>query len=383
MGHTFRRVIVGPCALVVPCAVAADALAQASFQVIPVPEGSVILLPGAMSADGGRVALRAVQASGDRSLIWSPGGGFINLGQLDATRPSSVPDAISADGSVVVGQASGSGSTARGYRWTAGTGMVDLGAPPPFYTDVFTEDVTPNGNVAVGSLRDVTNFSMGYRWTASTGYQLLGDLPGGPVSSRANAISGNGQVIVGGSLTEGGSHAFRWTQAGGMQGLGAVPGGGSGGQAKAVNHDGTVIAGIDVIGTRVEVFKWTAANGFTVLGNELSGSNVSDMTPDGTKTVGTMGGRAVYWDALNVRHDFQNELASLGLSAQLQGWNLGYITDVSDSGLVYVGQGTDPSGKLQMWMASIPEPLVCGWIVALAAVARGPRKARTACNGRC
>jgi probable HAF family extracellular repeat protein len=366
------------CALVLAFAGVDHARGQPTFQVIPVPDGYFILLPGAISSDGSRVALRADRSTGgNRSIAWSRAGGFTDLGELDASHRSSVPAGISADGNIVVGEAFMPG-TGRGYRWSASSGMMDLGAPPPFYSDVAPQDVSPNGDVVTGYLRDVTGFLMAFRWAPSSGFQLLGDLPGGPVSSRANAISGNGQVIVGGSQTASSSEAFRWTAANGMQSIGNAPGGGEA-QALAVNQDGSVIVGLDVVNFRFEAFKWTSTGGMVLLGNKGSGSQAGDITPDGSKTVGFMGDRAVYWDGQNTRHDFQNELAAMGLAGELEGWNLHSISHVSDDGLVFVGQGFDPDGMLQMWIATIPEPLgsACLGAASVSVLGRRPRRARS------
>jgi hypothetical protein len=111
-----------------------------------------------------------------------------------------------------------------------------------------------------------------------------------------------------------------------------------------------------------------------LLGNEGSGSQAVDITPDGSKTVGFMGNRAVYWDSLNTRHDFQNELAAMGLAEELEGWNLFSIWHVSDDGVVFVGQGFDPTGAQQMWIARIPEPAGLMWLaVGMITVARRRR----------
>jgi probable HAF family extracellular repeat protein len=80
--------------------------------------------------------------------------------------------------------------------------------------------ISADGSVVVGEARDASGFWRAFRWTASTGMVDIGTL-GGP-ESAAFAVNKDGTVIVGSSLTNGStgsSHIFRWTTKTGMQDL--------------------------------------------------------------------------------------------------------------------------------------------------------------------
>src|SRR4029450_7807252 len=86
-------------------------------------------------------------------------------------------DAVSADGSVIVGQSS---STASGNRGEA------------------------------------------FRWTMLQGMAGLGDLPGGDFQSTAYAVSADGTIVVGQGSTDLGREAFIWDEQQGLRNLKSV-----------------------------------------------------------------------------------------------------------------------------------------------------------------
>jgi uncharacterized membrane protein len=73
--------------------------------------------------------------------------------------------------------------------------------------------VSADGSVVVGFNGQAS------RWTAQTGTVGLGDLPGGSNSSNALDVSGDGSLIVGYGETEIGREAMFWTQPTGMVNL--------------------------------------------------------------------------------------------------------------------------------------------------------------------
>jgi probable HAF family extracellular repeat protein len=110
------------------------------------------------------------------------------------------------------------GPTFHAFRWTPSGGLQDLGLTTG--TQSSANAISANGLVIVGQATDSNGFWRAFRWTASTGMQDIGTL-GGPMSN-ATAVNMDGTVIVGNSLTassSGSSHAFRWTAKTGMQDL--------------------------------------------------------------------------------------------------------------------------------------------------------------------
>src|SRR5438045_2684616 len=87
----------------------------------------------------------------------------------------SIAWAVSANGSVVAGEADGEHGAQHAFRWTAPTGMVDLGAPPPSFQSWAT-GLSGDGSVVSGYVEPAPWSS--FRWTAGEGFTLLGILPG-------------------------------------------------------------------------------------------------------------------------------------------------------------------------------------------------------------
>jgi probable HAF family extracellular repeat protein len=110
------------------------------------------------------------------------------------------------------------GPTFHAFSWTPAGGLQDLGLTTG--NESIALNISADGSVVVGEARDASGFWRAFRWTASTGMQDIGTL-GGP-ESAAYAVNRDGTVIVGTSLTTGSTgsnHAFRWTAKTGMQDL--------------------------------------------------------------------------------------------------------------------------------------------------------------------
>ena len=113
------------------------------------------------------------------------------------------------------------GATFHAFRWTPAGGLQDLGLTTG--SESIAIAISADGSVIVGEARDASGFWRAFRWTASTGMQDIGTL-GGP-ESAAYAVNKDGSVIVGTSLTSGGSasnHGFIWTPSSGIQDLKTV-----------------------------------------------------------------------------------------------------------------------------------------------------------------
>src|SRR6516165_4009002 len=146
----------------------------------------------------------------------------------------------------------------------------------------------------------------------------LGFLPGGDGSSIANGVNANGRVVVGSSNYAGGpvNQAFRWTAARGMVGLGFLPGGDFS-VATGVNANGKVVVGSvrDASGA-FQAFRWTRATRMQSVLPLLLAAKVVTM-------------------------DF--------------GWQLRSANGVSADGTVIAGDGFDPLGLHQGWIARLPK----------------------------
>ena len=165
----------------------------------------------AVSADGSVVVGSSNIASQSHAFRWTSAGGMVDLGTFGGTTSSA--NAVSTDGSVVVGYAYNASSNQIAFRWTAGV-MTNLGTLGGNYS--YANGVSADGSVVVGNAYNASNYQNAFRWTSVGGMTNLGTLGG--TYSTANAVSADGKVVVG-ETTDAGStqHAFRWTSATGMQ----------------------------------------------------------------------------------------------------------------------------------------------------------------------
>jgi probable HAF family extracellular repeat protein len=117
------------------------------------------------------------------------------------------------------------------FRWTQATGMMGLGDLPGGGFHSFANAISGDGSVIVGASTStasgISDFEA-FRWTQATGMVGLGDLPGGNFASFATAVSADGSVIVGSSavaIGDGGLDIyapFIWDAVNGMRDLRTV-----------------------------------------------------------------------------------------------------------------------------------------------------------------
>jgi probable HAF family extracellular repeat protein len=196
---------------------------------------------------------------------------MVSLGTLPGDS-SSIANAVSGDGSVVVGYIPRS-FYSEAFRWSSGTGMVGMGDLPEGAIISVAHDVSHDGTVIVGQGRR-SSFSEAFRWTSTGGMVGLGDLPGGGPESGALGVSPDGSVVVGYGTSALGIEAYRWTSETGMIGLGDLPGGNFRSFAYGVSADGLVIVGNGHSGTTTtsypEAFLWTQNRGLRRLADVLA-----------------------------------------------------------------------------------------------------------------
>ncbi|AKV65690.1 HAF repeat-containing PEP-CTERM protein [Microcystis panniformis] len=341
-----------------------------------------------VSADGSVVVGESSSVnSPTEAFRWTQGTGMVGLGFLPGGGPSANLNAgsnalgISADGSVVVGYSNipnvnGGYGGYEAFRWTQATGMVGLGDLPGGIFDSKATGVSADGSVVVGN--GTGFYGTAFRWTQATGMVGLGYLPGGGyyAASSATGVSANGSVVVGNSTSANGievlgwQEAFRWTQGTGMVGLGDLPGGNFWSSAQNVSADGSVVVGQSSGAYGYEAFRWTQGTGMIGLGSLPGGLFVSAATgvsADGSVIVGySVGGEVFVWNSTQGMRSLR-EILTNDYGLDLTGWGaLSYAGNpqVSADGLTIVGQGWNPNGNLEAWIArlnpqnnpSVPEP---------------------------
>ena len=253
--------------------------------------------PNAVSADGTVVVGQYVV--GNRFLVhafrWMETTGLLDLGMLPGAIESGAT-AASADGTVIVGWgSSGSfGVALPPWRWTAETGMVPLDTLPPGFTRFGqANDVSDEGTVVVGAVfgtaQNGVDVFQPFRWTANTGIVPLGTL-GGPQAGALGVSAADGTVVVGSSsVTNERQEAFRWTAETSMIGLGGLVDDPVFSVALDTSADGRVVVGTSNVVGGNSAFRWTVGEGMVSLGDLPGGvfsSAALAVSADGSVIVG-------------------------------------------------------------------------------------------------
>ena len=307
-----------------------------------------------ISSDGSTV----VGYSGDSAFRWTRAEGMIDLGDLGGDGWEAWANAVSGDGSVIVGAGVSNGVCTEwcplmAFRWTTEEGMAALVNP-----DSDARSVSEDGSVVVGGWCNGYPYCDSFRWTTDEGLMFLGHLPGGFMFGAAASVSADGAVVVGYSDSADGTQAYRWTAEEGMSGLGFLSGA-TGSAANAVSADGAIAVGACGSATWVQAFRWTSDQGMVSLGDLPGGAENSiarDVSVNGAIIVGransTDGYEAFVWDPAERMRPLQRVLVDeLGLD--LNGWLLTDATGVSDDGRMIVGIGRGPAGLNEAWIAHL------------------------------
>lgn len=259
-----------------------------------------------------------ISADASVLLISGPGGFHLDVGGV--LQPISGLyglRALSDDGATVVGTRFRdiSGGTLEAARWTASGGVEGLGFLAHQNPESIATDVSSDGSVIVGETRNVV-LAPGFRWTAGTGMEPLDplDIPWGHANGVV-AVSGSGEKIVGHASGEG----YVWSEAEGYVALGNPWEPGIPKLPRDVSYAGTRIVG----------------------GNFASGSSAAFLWESGT---GMRELRAVLED-------------DYGLD--LSGWTLLDANGISPNGRWIVGDGINPAGAREGWVAFLGSP-ACG-----------------------
>ena len=304
-----------------------------------------------LSADGSVVVGNADKGTlGSRAFRWTSAGGMMNLG-LFGGATYTYASRCSANGSVVVGQGGTSQPVATsGYRWLSGSGFTTVGG-----TGTYAFAVSGDGSTVVG-VSPFLNNTEAYRWTSGGGMVSLGSFFPGQ-GSVAQAVNANGSVIVGVS----GLRASRWTLAGGMTDLGVLPGGTSS-SADCITPDGSVVVGACNTPAGPRLFRWTSGTGMVNLGTMPGSMFISPtgVSGDGGIIVGIVSdtagnGQPFLWTRTGGMRDVGAYMSSVGID--LTGWTLSSVHGISADGRTIIGSGwhfTAQFGRNEAWRATIP-----------------------------
>jgi probable HAF family extracellular repeat protein len=325
---------------------------------VTMPGGSTYV--NAVSGDGSTlVGYTWVSGSATVPFRWTAATGYQMLGTLGGTNsPNNSANAVSFDGSVVVGQSALPNGTVRGFRWTADTGMVELQMGPQISQTA--EAVSADGLVVLG---------YNAVWTYPGGPGNLQTIPNlGAGTAQGHAISNNGQVVAGHSQVPGPvPHAMRWTAAKGTQDLGVTTGIES--VAWCISGDGSVIGGEARDAAFFwRAFRWTEEDGMVdigTLGGPMSTTHAASY--DGSVLVGkslinsqSSSLRAFIWTPQAGMQNLKNQLLDAG-AVGLDWLILAQANDVSDDGSVIVGWGHPVQfAPAQPFIATFPSKTLAG-----------------------
>jgi uncharacterized membrane protein len=81
-------------------------------------------------------------------------------------------------------------------------------------------------------------------------------------------------------------------------------------------------------------------------GSVIVGSELTDLGEE----------RAFVWTEAGGARDLKLVLEEIGLELEVTGWTLVSALDVSQDGTRIVGNGLNPDGEFEGWLAVIPEP---------------------------
>jgi len=349
-------------------------------------ENVVSIEPEAVSADGSTVVGSATFLSIDdgttRAFRWRAVDGVQELGAV-AGGGRSTALAVSADGSVIVGEGRSAFGYDVGFRKEGDTDNLPVfnflsSNPEP---DAAVTAVSADGMILAGYHRDDNDTVRSFVWEylgGGTGqFTDLGVILPGTVRSngldtnRVEGMSADGRYLTGWSDSANGEagyfrpiEAFRYDRdTGTALGLGFLPGGRTYSSADAISADGTVIAGEagSAISDR-EIFYWTESGGMVGTGRAFSSGEIVDITlsGDGSTILTSTDGRASIWTVADGWIYLET------LIPELAGWEFSVATASSHDAGVIAGWGYPPG-------SSTGTGNELGWVAVLEAIAPSER----------
>lgn len=241
--------------------------------------GGAVSYGNAISADGSVVvgSSAILRDAHTHAFRWTLARGMEDLGTLMADQ-NSYGSSVSGDGRVVGGFAPAEGSNVHAVRWSAGSAggsMLDCGTLGG--KDSLALAMSADGSMVAG-FAALPTASRGHAclwYFGATGQRILDLGSLGGQESKCYGMSTDGSVLAGVTDIPGSNstRAFRWTLADGMHELGTL--GGASSRAFAISAGGGAIVGYSDVVTSGgpgsgssggRAFRWTAAQGMQNLG---------------------------------------------------------------------------------------------------------------------
>lgn len=336
-----------------------------------------------ISADGSTVvgsSRGGINPETNEAYRWTKATGMQGIGMLPVGY-SSQARAISADGQTIVGSSrhfDGNDYIDQAFRWSQGGGMEPLGYYNPGIDDEpygsYASAVSADGSSVAGETIAPAGiaFSVGFLWTEPAGLRTLStasQIPSG-IDEYDNVadISGDGARIVGIGYDAFSSNpqfqAFMAETGQTGRLLGTLPGYVRS-AAVAISTDGSTVVGHSEAATGpVRAFRWTDAELMQPLPDSQEGLRpviASDVSADGSVIVGSgfgpNGSELFIWTQKQGTFSLVEVMVAAGISSvQFDDWELTEITGISADGKTLVGNGINPNGDREAWIATVPEP---------------------------
>jgi probable HAF family extracellular repeat protein len=366
--------------------------ASATFTSLGVVDG---LQVNAVSADGAYIVGQYLDANGDYiAMRWDITGtdSLEDLGELPTGTIQSEAHAVSADGSVVVGDSlienpnNPSLDLTEAFIWEAGvmTGLgfleVSSGNDLSVATAISDDGAVVAGRSHVSNPRGPGKVNEAFIWESGvmSGLGFLAD-DGNHYESEALAISGDGFVVVGrakntdpNQSSKSVDEAFRW-EAGVMMGLGFLQDNTAKvrSEATAVSYDGSTVVGTsnvdhpDTPTASVEqAFIWVdgvmTGLGFLTGSPGPYQSVATGVSADGSVVVGESKVDGILqpflWTEESDEMRSLREVLETDLGIDLTGWTFDSPPVVSADGNTIIALATNPDGEVESFISYVPEP---------------------------
>lgn len=344
-----------------------------------------ICADGLVAVGAGRMPSASYQP-----FIWRVATGVQNVdlpatytGISEGSQGGFLGPAISGDGATFCGTAFRTGDDAlRGFAWRQSTGVYDLGMPvgvvngvTVLYSMSTASAISNDGLHIGGTANNAVNDGVAAIWSATSAqnptvgsWNVIGNSFGG-VRSDLWGMSADGTRVAG-TVHLPKVHAYRWSAAGGLELIPSPPESPDFNLAFgfAISADGSTVVGISdgdsspPISGRTAGFRWTATTGLEFL-VPLNGfvTQAYAVSANGSVVGGTYGSvpvRAMIWNNALGSCDPEEVLAASGVD--VHNLTLVSVLGVSADGSVITGYGTDSSGKISGFVATLPQAWVDG-----------------------
>lgn len=273
-----------------PFLAASTSLAQPYFSGVgDLPGGATLSEANAISADGSTVVGGSIVAGSGFSQAyaafrWTQDGGIENIFDQSAGGASVRASAVSADGTLIVGTADygffGPLGT-QAFLFSGSVGPFLLGDLPDGISTVprsYGKGISAHGEFIACTGESASGVEAFIFDTASGNFIPVGDLAGGAFGSYAYGCSAGSFTLIGASYSSQNLEACRYVPGEGLRGIGFLPtptGTQNYSVAEAASADGSVIVGESRSFNATngnEAFRWTAQGGMVPLGDLPGGA---------------------------------------------------------------------------------------------------------------